>query len=142
MKRKKDELKAKLALTPRTSKLPSSEKELEDPQIPFPTTSPISATSGDHVHGPLEPFESEITRRDGSSVFNTSSIRTESHDIQDQYVEDLRNYDTDQLVELYRLPGEVDPTSLAIYLPPGCLQWSSDHGADVQGDSWHPQLWT
>ncbi|XP_005002638.1 paired-like homeodomain transcription factor LEUTX [Cavia porcellus] len=119
MEWKKNQLKVKLASSPGTSTQPSLEQEA--PQNPVTSPSPISVTSNDHIHDPLELLESEITRREGTSVFG-SSFDTQCDNIQGQYVEDFANLDTDKLVELYYLPGEDDPSSLDIYLPPGCLQ--------------------
>ncbi|XP_063108512.1 paired-like homeodomain transcription factor LEUTX [Cavia porcellus] len=121
MKWKKNVLKVKPASLPGTSKQPSSESEEEAPQSPVTSTSTISATSSDHIYDPPEPFESEFTRRDGASAFG-SSFNTQSDDLQGQCVEDFSTYGTDKLVELYYLSGEDDPSSLDIYLPPGCLQ--------------------
>ncbi|XP_063108514.1 paired-like homeodomain transcription factor LEUTX [Cavia porcellus] len=119
-KRKKDELKTKLASLPGTSTQTSSEKKEQVLQSPVASCSPISSISDDHVYDRAERFEKDISRRHGAFVFD-SSFQTQPVEIQGQYVEDFDIDDTDKLVEMYYLPGEDDPSSLDIYFPPGCL---------------------
>ncbi|XP_063108534.1 paired-like homeodomain transcription factor LEUTX [Cavia porcellus] len=122
-KRKKDQLKLKLASLPGTSTQTSSEKKEHVLQSPVASCSPISSISDDHVCDRAERFEKDISRRHGASVFGSSFQSqpdgTQGHVV---YVEDFDIDDTDKLIEMYYLPGEDDPSSLDIYLPPGCLQ--------------------
>ncbi|XP_063108515.1 paired-like homeodomain transcription factor LEUTX [Cavia porcellus] len=119
-KRKKDQLKMKLASLPGTSTQTSSEKKEQVQQSPVASCSSISSISDDHVCDRPEHFEKDISRRHGASVFG-SSFQSQPDGTQGQYVEDFDIDDTDKLVEMYYLPEEDDPSSLDIYLPPGCL---------------------
>lgn len=108
---------------PGTSTQTSSEKKEHVLQSPVASCSPISSISDDHVCDRAERFEKDISRRHGASVFGSSFQSqpdgTQGHVV---YVEDFDIDDTDKLIEMYYLPGEDDPSSLDIYLPPGCLQ--------------------
>ena len=46
-------------------------------------------------------------------------------------------YDMDQLIQLYHLPGDDDPSSLDQYLVPECSSWGTVAGTDHHRDGEH-----
>ncbi|XP_060993137.1 paired-like homeodomain transcription factor LEUTX [Dama dama] len=46
-------------------------------------------------------------------------------------------YDLDELIQLYDLPGDDDPSSLDQYLLPECSSWGPVVGAEHHGDGEH-----